>query len=51
MTLEKRQEIRIGYPVEVAWRNGWIDEERLRTEAMKFSHNEYGQYLLSLIED
>ena len=50
-TLEKRQGLRIGYPEEVAWRNGWIDEEKLRTEAMKFSHNEYGQYLLSLIED
>ena len=50
-TLEKRQGLRIGYPEEVAWRNGWIDEEKLRTEAMKFSHNEYGQYLLNLIED
>ena len=50
-TLEKRQGLRIGYPEEVAWRNGWIDEEKLRTEAMKFSHNEYGQYLLTLIED
>ncbi len=50
-TLEKRQGLRIGYPEEVAWRNGWIDEEKLRTEAMRFSHNEYGQYLLSLIED
>ena len=51
MTLEKRQGLRIGYPEEVAWRNGWIDEEKLRTEAMKFSHNEYGKYLLTLIED
>ena len=50
-TLEKRQGLRIGYPEEVAWRNGWINEEKLRTEAMKFSHNEYGQYLLNLIED
>ena len=36
-TLEKAR-AKNGYPEEVAWRNGWIDEEKLRTEAMKFSH-------------
>ena len=50
-TLEKRQGLRVGYPEEVAWRNGWIDKEKLRTEAEKSAHNEYGKYLLSLIKD
>ena len=48
-TFEKRQQLRIGYPEEVAWRKGWIDKKKLLKEAEKFSHNEYGQYLNNLI--
>lgn len=48
-TLEKRQQLRIGYPEEVAWRKGWIDKKKFIKEAEKFSHNEYGQYLMNLI--
>ena len=48
--LEKRQGLKISCLEEIAWRNGWIDDERLRSLAEPMKKNEYGQYLLKLIE-
>lgn len=47
-TIEKRQGMKVACPEEIAWRNGWIDDENLKQLATLFSKNEYGRYLLSL---
>ena len=48
-TIDNRQSLKIGYPEEVAWRMGWINDNKLEFLADKYKHNEYGQYLLSLV--
>ncbi len=48
--LEKRQGLKISCLEEIAWRNGWIDDERLVEIAKTMKNNEYGQYLLRLVE-
>jgi glucose-1-phosphate thymidylyltransferase len=48
--LEKRQGLKISCLEEIAWRNGWINDEKLRHLAEPMKKNEYGQYLLKLIE-
>lgn len=45
-TIERRQGLKIGCPEEVAFENGWIDAEALRSLAQKLAKTEYGQYLL-----
>lgn len=48
--IEKRQGLKIACLEEIAYRNGWIDSERLRQVAAPMSKNQYGQYLLNLIK-
>jgi glucose-1-phosphate thymidylyltransferase len=50
-TLEKRQGLKVACPEEVAWRNGWIDAERLEALAAPLLKNGYGQYLRQLLRD
>ena len=49
-TLENRQGIKISCPEEIAWRNGWIDNEKLINSANKLIKSGYGNYLLSLLD-
>ena len=49
-TLETRQGLKVGCPEEVAWRNGWIDSNKLEDLAMGMSKSGYGNYLLKLLE-
>ena len=48
--IEERQGLRIACPEEIAFRMGYIDEDRLRSLAEPMRHNEYGRYLLALAE-
>jgi len=49
-TLEHSQNLKIGYPEEISWRMGWIDDKELETLALKHEANDYGRYLLGLIK-
>lgn len=48
--LEKRQGLKISCLEEIGWRNGWISDERLEQIAQSMIKNEYGQYLMRLLE-
>ena len=48
--LEKRQGLKISCLEEIAWRNGWISNEKLVEIAELMKQNEYGRYLLNLIQ-
>ena len=47
-TLEARQGLQMGSPDEVAYRNGWIDREKLTARAQLFRKTSYGCYLRGL---
>ncbi|MDE5857510.1 MAG: glucose-1-phosphate thymidylyltransferase RfbA [Muribaculaceae bacterium] len=49
--LEKRQGIKIGCLEEIAYRNKWISAEHLREIAQPMARNEYGRYLLNLLNN
>ncbi len=50
-TFEKRQGLKICCPEEIAWRNGWIDNNQLEKIALTLIKNSYGKYLLRLLEE
>lgn len=43
--IEKRQGVKISAPEEIAFRNGWIDEELLLKSAKKYGKSPYGDHL------
>ncbi|HEX3898801.1 MAG TPA: glucose-1-phosphate thymidylyltransferase RfbA [Mycobacteriales bacterium] len=47
--VEERQGLKIGCPEEIAWRNGWLSDEELRSRGEKMRASGYGGYLLSLL--
>jgi glucose-1-phosphate thymidylyltransferase len=49
--IEKRQGLKIACLEGIAYRRGWISEERLRELAKPMLKNQYGQYLLRVIEE
>jgi glucose-1-phosphate thymidylyltransferase len=49
-TLERRQGLKVGVPEEVAWRMGYIDDERLAERANALVKSGYGSYLLQVLE-
>ncbi|WP_298030710.1 glucose-1-phosphate thymidylyltransferase RfbA [uncultured Alistipes sp.] len=49
--IEKRQGLKIACLEGIAYRNGWIDEQKLREVAAPMLKNQYGQYLLKIIDD
>ena len=48
-TIERRQGLKIACLEEIAWRQGWINEEQVAQLAHPMAQCGYGQYLLSLI--
>ena len=49
--LEKRQGLKVGCLEGIAYRKGWIDEEKMRQLAQPMLKNQYGQYLLKVIDE
>ena len=49
--LEKRQGLKVACLEGIAYRQGWIDEERMRELAKPMIKNQYGQYLLRVIDE
>ena len=49
--LEKRQGLKIACLEEIAYRNSWINEEKMRELAQPMIKNQYGQYLLRIIDE
>ena len=49
--LEKRQGLKVACLEGIAYRQGWISAERMRELAQPMLKNQYGQYLLKVIED
>jgi glucose-1-phosphate thymidylyltransferase len=48
--IEDRQGLKIGCIEEVAWRAGWIDDDRLRSLAAPLAKSGYGVYLQQLLD-
>ena len=48
-TVEKRQGFKIACLEEIAWRNGWLDDEGVKRAASSLAKTGYGQYLLELL--
>ncbi|MBR5699665.1 MAG: glucose-1-phosphate thymidylyltransferase RfbA [Bacteroidales bacterium] len=48
--IEKRQGIKVACLEGIAYRNGWIDAARLEALARPMMKNEYGQYLMHLLQ-
>ena len=47
--IEKRQGLKVACLEEIAYRKGWINDDKLRELAQPMIKNQYGQYLLKLI--
>ncbi|ESF72523.1 glucose-1-phosphate thymidylyltransferase, partial [Salmonella sp. 741265077_HSA] len=45
----KRQGFKIACLEEIAWRNGWLDDDGLKRAASQLEKTGYGQYLLELL--
>ena len=48
--IEKRQGLKIGCLEDVAFRQGWIDADKLRELAQPMIKNQYGQYLMQIAD-
>ena len=49
--VEKRQGLKLVCLECIAYRNGWISEEPMREIAKPMLQNQYGQYLLTVIDE
>ena len=49
--LEKRQGLKVACLEGIAYRKGWITAEKLREAAQLMLKNDYGQYLLSVLDE
>ena len=50
-TIERRQGLKVACPEEIAYRKGYIDAAQLAKLAEPLKKNQYGQYLLQILED
>ena len=49
--IEKRQGLKIACLEDIAYRKGWISEEKMRELAQPMLGNQYGQYLIRVIDE
>ena len=49
-TIQSRQGVMVACPEEIAYRNGWIDRNKIKELAKPLLKSEYGKYLLALIK-
>jgi glucose-1-phosphate thymidylyltransferase len=50
-TIQKRQGLKIACIEEIAWRLGYIDKEQVLRLAEPYVKNEYGQYLIDVVNE
>jgi glucose-1-phosphate thymidylyltransferase len=50
-TVQQRQGLMIACPEEIAFRQGWIDADKVLQRAEPLKKNEYGQYLIGLVRE
>ena len=50
-TVEERQGMMISCPEEIAYRMGFINSDQLLRQAQRFSGNQYGAYLLRMLDE
>ncbi|WP_105665144.1 glucose-1-phosphate thymidylyltransferase RfbA [Cronobacter dublinensis] len=50
-TVQKRQGMMVACPEEIAWRNHWLSDDNLLAIGAGLRKNDYGKYLLQLIEN
>lgn len=50
-TIENRQGLKVACLEGIAYRKGWITEEKMRALAAPMAKNQYGQYLLQVIDE
>ena len=50
-TIQKRQGLKIACVEEIAWRMGYIDSDQLKKLAEPYLKNEYGQYLMEIVDE
>lgn len=48
-TIEHLQNLQVACLEEIAWRNGWLSSEQVQCIARPMAKNDYGQYLLRLV--
>lgn len=49
--IEKRQGLKVAFWEGISYRNDWIPEEKMRELAKPMLKNQYGQYLLKVIDE
>ncbi len=49
--IEKRQGLKVACLEEIAYKRGWINDEKLKEVALPMMKNNYGKYLMSLLEN
>ena len=50
-TIQKRQGYKVACLEEIALNNGWLSKEQVRDIGQSMHKNEYGQYLISLVDE
>ena len=48
--IEKRQGLKVACLEEIAWQQGWISDEKLKEVATSMKKNQYGEYLMKLLD-
>ena len=48
--IEQRQSIKISAPEEIAYKNGWINREKLMESADRYGKSPYGAHLKAVVE-